>query len=171
MTNPASPERDALEQHEQKDKDLARVDRDAQSPQPLTAASVLPASLHEGLVDGKAGHWGQVGVFSETVECAVFQESVEVSVTTEEPRNDAGQRVVRRGNRWYPTMVDVEISHGDVDMFPAEARKLAAALIAAADVAEACDREDTDPCGHWSPCQCRERDADAWLRFRVSEHE
>jgi hypothetical protein len=100
-------------------------------------------------------HWGLESVFSDSVTFAVFQEWVELSAQAEVPMVGT-ERQPRRGNRWYPTMITMEVSHDHCSLFPHEARALAERLIAAAVACEAIDNADTDVCGHWWPCSCDE---------------
>jgi hypothetical protein len=103
--------------------------------------------------DGDATWWE-----SETVLYEVFTDTitpdttVEVTVDTEVPRNEAGRKVHMRGNRYYPTMVNVEGSpgliHGDA------LRDLAAMFQRAADKVDEIDGPCEDLCGHWWPCEC-----------------
>lgn len=85
-------------------------------------------------------------------------ESHYVKVRAEVPYTKEGRRLSRRGNRYYPTMVDLEtgyFQHGEevtLMLMPEDARSLAAALTKAAEVAEATDKPDEDSCGHWWPC-------------------
>lgn len=119
------------------------------------AAQLATAASNE-LVPGKATHWSLESIFSAQVDVPFHNEYIEIGVSTEVPLNDAKQRVVRRGNRYYPTTIDVECSHSDFTLFPDTARELAKALLAAADACEAADMVDADVCGHWAPCECDE---------------
>ncbi len=77
---------------------------------------------------------------------------VDVDVTTEQPVDEHGANLPRRGNRWYPTLIGVTSS--DATMHPQQARELAHVLLKAADLCEATDTPDEDVCGHWHPCGC-----------------
>jgi NTP pyrophosphatase (non-canonical NTP hydrolase) len=138
----------------------------ANSPLATTAGSneVPPSPAHTRLmvppingefVNAKAAHWTMVSVYSREMDL-IGRRDFAVHVETEEPRNEAQERVVRRGNRYYPTTVTIDVGDADVWMHPAEARELAAYLIEAADVADACDLPDGDKCGHWAPCDCEQ---------------
>lgn len=100
-------------------------------------------------------HWTTEVAFSEEVAIPIFDECVSIAVYPEVPmRGD--ERIARRGNRYFPTLVEVE-APSDFKMHPETARELGQKLIAAADAADAIDLPDCDPCGHWSPCDCGER--------------
>ena len=105
-------------------------------------------------VEGEARWWDTEVAWERVLTIGPWGEPVEMSVDAEVPRREDGRRVVLRGNRYFPTTVDV--------LFPAEAkflssddvRLLAAALNEAADAADAIDAPCADLCGHWWPCDC-----------------
>lgn len=102
--------------------------------------------------EGKADWWSLETVFSGRGESAIC-DPIQVTVKAEVPISADNYRVHRRGNRSWPTMVDVDCGE-PVSLWPEQARKLAALLIQAADAADAVDKPDTDVCGHWFPCDC-----------------
>lgn len=102
--------------------------------------------------DGKATWWSLEPVFSRTV--MVGCDEVTVSVAAEVPMDAENYRVHRRGNRYYPTTIDVEPETWPSVMHPDQTRELAQALIDAAAICEAIDKPDADTCGHWFPCSC-----------------
>lgn len=85
-------------------------------------------------------------------------DSYYVKVRAEVPYTKDHHRIPRRGNRYWPTLIDLETGlfrHGEeitVMLMVEDARSLAAALNKAADVAEQTDKPDLDACGHWWPC-------------------
>lgn len=103
--------------------------------------------------EGEARWWTSERVYSATVAVPMFNESVEIRVDPEVPVSEDNFRVVRRGNRYYPTLINVE-TPDSLTLHPDTARELAQRLIAAADAADAIDAQDCDPCGHWAPCDC-----------------
>jgi hypothetical protein len=107
--------------------------------------------------DGEARWWSSETVWTETVEMPSGLKTLEISVVSEVPISNENYVVKRRGNRYYPTMVEIA---GAGSFITEDVRRLAAALISCADRADAIDAEDADTCGHWWPCDCVEpRDA------------
>lgn len=104
--------------------------------------------------EGKARWWGSRTVYEQTVGIPVDDETVSIEVQTEVPVSADGYPVVTRGNRYYPTLVNVELDSRSLTLHSNTARELAARLIEAADAADRCDLPDTDACGHWAPCDC-----------------
>src|SRR5690606_35050536 len=104
--------------------------------------------------DGTAAWWTTESVYSATVDLPIGDTSVEIAVRAEVPMSAENYRVHRRGNRYWPTTVRVELDDADLDLLPQTARELAQRLVDAADAADAIDNPDTDTCGHWAPCDC-----------------
>lgn len=100
--------------------------------------------------DGKATWWSLERVYERDVIVGV--DTITVAVRAEVPMSADGYRVHRYGNRYYPTMIDVE--EWPTLLLPDDVRKLAAVLIEAADVCDRIDAADCAPCGHWAPCEC-----------------
>lgn len=99
-------------------------------------------------------HWTTETVFSEEWEASVLRSAVAVSVVSEVPMRGE-ERQPRRGNRYYPSWIDVDLEDAFLGhVFPDEARELARILVAAADRADEIDNADVDVCGHWWPCDC-----------------
>lgn len=109
-------------------------------------------------VDDKATWWESEIVWSEVWDDSILPDSVlELEVSAEVPRRADGRRVVMRGNRYYPTWLDVILPNGDKLMLhPEQARGLALKLMAGALACEAVDEPCTDECGHWWPCDCQD---------------
>lgn len=107
--------------------------------------------------DRRATHWGLTTIYNAVVQVGWFDEdTAEVWTETETPM-DADDILVRRcGNRYFPSSVKLAVPDSELNMTPEFARTLAAALLRAADVADATDVADVDRCGHWAPCDCRE---------------
>lgn len=103
---------------------------------------------------GEARWWTLRPVYAATVDVPIFQQRVEITVDTEVPVSDDNYPLVTRGNRYYPTLVDVVIGDEKLLMHGDTAREFAQRLIAAADAVDACDVPDSDTCGHWAPCGC-----------------
>lgn len=103
-------------------------------------------------IDGHATWWELEVVWEKTIRVG-YDDVFEVVVTSEVPRMDDGQRVHRKGNRYWPTMID---THGEVGRSHTAdtLREVSAALLAAALAAESIDEPCQDSCGHWSPCDC-----------------
>jgi hypothetical protein len=88
-------------------------------------------------------------------------ERVSIRVLSEIPMTQNGGVLPRKGNRYYPTMVELWLGWHHTDGSPEtntmlieDARAIGRALLDAADKAEAVDRPDMDVCGHWAPCNC-----------------
>jgi hypothetical protein len=102
--------------------------------------------------EGTARWWASENVFSEVWQASVYEDVAEITVQAEVPISEDNYRVVMRGNRYYPTAVDVQFTNRDDDshelrwLFPEEARELARLLVAAADkcdeIDQPCVRED-----------------------------
>lgn len=105
-------------------------------------------------VEGDATWWESETVYSAVMaECIYPDDCFEVSASAEVPRNEDGRRVVRRGNRYYPTLIEFAgPTHTTLHAYAA--RQLGEQLIAAADAADAIDGPCADLCGHWFPCGC-----------------
>ena len=96
--------------------------------------------------------WTTESVYSDEalVTCS-GDKSVYIAVRAEVPM-EGDVRLPRRGNRYFPTFVDLE-AYGELLSFsPDDARDFARKLLAAADAADAIDTPDADVCGHWWPC-------------------
>ena len=117
----------------------------------FTSSGIRPCACREVMMPrpGQAHYWSEERVFEEFVDCGV-QRGISVHVDAEVPMSADNYRLVRRGNRYWPSLVNVGTSW----MHPGEARVLAAALIRAAEAADAIDQPDADVCGHWFPCEC-----------------
>ena len=98
-------------------------------------------------------HWSLETVLDLALDIPIHQDSISISVKTEVPMRGT-ERIERRGNRYYPTLIDLELSHPDLTLHAETARELADMLIKAANAADAADNPDTDVCGHWWPCDC-----------------
>jgi hypothetical protein len=117
-----------------------------------------PCECRKGLEprNGVAAWWSLEQVYAVDVTVPVFNELVEIRVSAEVPMSADNYRVHRRGNRYYPTLVEVECPD-KMTLHACTARTLAKALLDAAEAAERVDDADTDPrCGHWAPCDCAE---------------
>lgn len=105
-------------------------------------------------IEGTATWWESEVVWQNVWNDSIYPDSVvEMTVSAEVPRNDGGRRVQMIGNRYYPTMVEVDLPDRLL-MHPDMARSLALKLMAAAVACEEIDAPCCDPCGHWSPCDC-----------------
>lgn len=106
--------------------------------------------------DGEARWWTTETVYSGQWESTVFEHQATIKVDVEIPVSEDNYVLHRRGNRYYPTTIDLDFS---IDwfhsLFPDEARELARLLNEAADAADAIDEPDADKCGHWYPCDCK----------------
>lgn len=103
--------------------------------------------------EGQARWWTTEPVYSATVAVPIFNESISISASVEVPVDEQNYPVVRRGNRWYPTLIEIE-APASIMLHPDTARELGQRLIAAAEAADLADLPDTDTCGHWWPCDC-----------------
>lgn len=109
---------------------------------------------------GRARWWELAEVFSEVWQASVYQIVGEVHVRAEVPISEENYVLERLGNRYYPTLIDLELTAemGDLarrvvsvgDVFPDEAREFARILVAAADAADRIDLPDScSECGLW----------------------
>lgn len=90
-------------------------------------------------VDGRATWWESETLYSKVVDVPIGCECIELRVDGEVPRMADGRRAHRTGdNVYYPTLISLE-PPGKVELFPEDARKLAEALIEAADICEQAD--------------------------------
>jgi hypothetical protein len=95
---------------------------------------------------GQASWWVSKSIYEAEWYAEVFDRHLSVSVTAEVPVSSDNYIVEKRGNRYYPTFVDI----GEATWVrPEEARELAALLIAAADAAETYDVPDVNEDGTW----------------------
>jgi hypothetical protein len=134
------------------------VTREERGSLKSVTSSTIPCECRKALPprEGQASWWGLESIYSQDVRIPVGDESFEVSVSAEVPYDSANYRVQRRGNRYYPTLIDIECPDF-MTLHACTARDLARALLAAAEAAEKIDDSDTDPrCGHWAPCECSE---------------
>lgn len=106
-------------------------------------------------IEGDATWWESETVFSEVFTDTIYPDNaVEVTVDSEVPRDENGRRVVRRGNRYYPTMIGVDgelglIHAGMADDFADLMRRAADKV---REIDDPC--EDRPWCHHWHPCEC-----------------
>lgn len=115
-----------------------------------------PCRADEPPREGNASWWTVETAFTGT--CQALADTATVRVRPEVPMSRDNHRVVMRGNRYWPTLVDLDIEGCGIDasFHTAEARELAALLVKAAEIAERIDNADTEPaCGHWAPCDCK----------------
>ena len=99
---------------------------------------------------GEARWWSSKTIYSDEWESQVHQHAGEIVVCAEVPISEDNYIVEKRGNRYYPTFVDVDFESDWLHaLFPDEARELAAKLIAAADACDAYDKPDCTPEGIW----------------------
>jgi hypothetical protein len=104
-------------------------------------------------VEGEATWWTSESAHSDVFVGCMPDTVFELSASAEVPRRADGRRVVMRGNRYWPTWIDLDGPvHAHLE--PREARALAGALVAAADACDAVDGPCRDLCGHWWPCSC-----------------
>lgn len=103
--------------------------------------------------EGRASWWTLESIYAASVEIPIGDAAVEIAVRAEVPVRDDNYVVHRHGNRYWPTLIEVECA--TMTLHPATARELAQKLIDAADVADQIDQPDVDVCGHWAPCACR----------------
>lgn len=104
-------------------------------------------------IDGKATWWESENVWSAVFTGTIENEACEITVDAEVPRDENGRRVVMRGNRYFPTWVEVQ-APPLMRLHPEDARRLALKLLAAAEVCDSIDDPCSDECGHWAPCDC-----------------
>lgn len=99
---------------------------------------------------GRARWWDTVSVYEDEFETAVLRHNVSVSVCGERPISAENYIVEKRGNRYYPTTINIDASENWIHwLSPEEARKIAAMLTAAADAADAYDEPDVNEDGTW----------------------
>jgi hypothetical protein len=104
--------------------------------------------------DGEAAWWSLELVHQDVFDGPLA--TAEITVEAEVPYDSENYKVHRRGNRYYCTGVRIDVDGGFLHLLnPEEAQKFAEAVKRAADVAEAIDEQDSDPCGHWHPCDCQ----------------
>lgn len=117
--------------------------------------------------EGEARWWDSKTIFAEEWNASVFDKTLEVVVRAEVPISDDNYLVAKRGNRYYPTFVDI----GEASfVFPDEARELARLLIAAADACDAYDKPDTTDGGTWWFPEPEERLGFVWIiKFRAKD--
>jgi hypothetical protein len=120
-------------------------------------------------------YWTLENVFSAEVEIYLGNELAEISVDAEVPMRGR-ERQPRRGNRMYPTFIDLDLSMRDapskgfrVTLDAETARDLAMRLLEAATHADLIDLPDVDTCGHWFPCDCQQKLAGGASRRAPSE--
>jgi hypothetical protein len=90
--------------------------------------------------DGHATWWESETIYSAVVDVPIGAECIEVKAECEVPRGDDGRRYHRTAdNSYFPPLVELEFPRPGVMLHAEDARKFAAALIAAAD---ACDKAD-----------------------------
>lgn len=108
-------------------------------------------------IEDVATWWESEVVWQKVWNDSIHPDSVvEITVSAEVPRNGDGRRTVMRGNRYYPTMVEVDLPERLL-MHPFQAREFALKLMAAAGAADAIDEPCCGPCGHWiGVCDCEE---------------
>lgn len=103
-------------------------------------------------------HWDSDTI--EEVEVPLIASTGRIRVLSETPLTADGVVLPRRGNRYWPTMVQVWLgAYIDGEeltetMLAEDARALGKALIRASITAERTDAPDSDKCGHWAPCGC-----------------
>jgi hypothetical protein len=100
--------------------------------------------------EGQARWWTTETVYSSDWSSSVFRETAEITVQAEVPVSEDNYVVHRRGNRYYPCSVDLNVSSKDLHfLFPEEARELARMLVEAADKCDEIDLPDCDEAGAW----------------------
>jgi hypothetical protein len=105
-------------------------------------------------IDGDASWWDLEVVWQKVWAEGIYPDAVaEITVSAEVPRGEDGRRRHLRGNRYYPTMIEIEWPDRML-LHPFMARELALRLMSAAAAAEAIDEPCEDVCGHWAPCDC-----------------
>ena len=127
---------------------------------PLTTYGSRLCACRESLEprEGEAQWWTSERVFHGHAQASIYEEGFEVQVDAEVPISEDNYKLVRRGNRYYPTLIDFYVDFRDkTTLFPEEARALAKVLANAADAADAIDLPCADSCGHWFPCDCVSR--------------
>lgn len=104
-------------------------------------------------IEGKATWWESETAWSVVFTDTIISDAAEITVDAEVPRDENGRRVVMRGNRYYPTWVELQAPPRML-MHPDAARAFALKLLAAAEACDAVDDPCSDECGHWAPCGC-----------------
>lgn len=90
-------------------------------------------------IDGKATWWESEVAWQHVFTDSIFPDSVaEMTVNAEVPRDEHGRRVVMRGNRYYPTWLEVDWPDRML-LHPDQARELALKLLAGAEVCDSID--------------------------------
>lgn len=117
--------------------------------------------------EGDASWWTMnVALFERDAE--IFSEAITIKVTTELPVSEDNYPLVRKGNRYYPTMIEV----GSRTLTVPIVQDIIAALTEAVKIAEATDAPDTEPaCGHWAPCDCKRATAPTSGQTRTEDAE
>lgn len=103
--------------------------------------------------EGTASWWASETVLSVDVTVPIFNEMISIEVSSEVPMSADNYRVLRRGNRYYPTLITIE-TPPHLTLHADTARNLARALMQAAEAVDKIDDADVAPCGHWFPCEC-----------------
>lgn len=101
---------------------------------------------------GEARWWTEEVVHQTHIESTCGLATMTVVVRPERPVSESNFPLVRRGNRYYPTTIEVDLEGGF--LMAEDVRRMGEALLRAAEAAERIDAADSDPCGHWSPCRC-----------------
>lgn len=105
--------------------------------------------------DGRAQWWTLERAYEAVVTIPLEIASVQIVVDAEVPVSTDNYRVVRHGNSYWPTTIDLTFGDEKLTLHTDSARELAQRLIQAADAADLIDLPDTDVCGHWAPCDCQ----------------
>jgi hypothetical protein len=102
---------------------------------PCACVRDLPA------IYGEAKWWDSEMIRRDVIEIPVGDRSVSVKTTCEVPRDDGGRRLHRTvENSYFSPLIEFETDGDELTLLAGDARKVAAALIAAAD---ACDAIET----------------------------
>ena len=105
---------------------------------------------------GKAHHWMTETIYRASIDPLLpCDEPIGVATSIDSPRLADGTRIQDYGNQYYGTFVQVEVFGERLTLRSEHARRLASALMCAADVADAHDAPLVDACGHYGPCGCR----------------
>jgi hypothetical protein len=96
--------------------------------------------------EGVASWWSSEVVFEAKIPAPLNPEfePIVIRVDAEVPIDAENYRVVLRGNRYWPTLIDLSIGNecSAAMLFPETARAIAAQLIAAADIADSIDNDN-----------------------------